>query len=154
MKSSRKGLKAVATIEASKGLISLLVGFGVHKLAGHNVQQMLESLLTHLHLNPANRLPGILLNDAAFFTSAKLTLIALGALVYAIVRFVEAYGLWRELVWIEWFALLSGGIYLPFEMYEVIKNTGAMSIAALIINLVIVLYLYWVVRDKSRIKAS
>ncbi|MCZ7627423.1 MAG: DUF2127 domain-containing protein [Candidatus Methylomirabilis sp.] len=39
---------------------------------------------------------------------------------YASVRFVEAYGLWLERRWAEWFAAVSGGIYIPFEIYELL----------------------------------
>ena len=30
-----------------------------------------------------------------------------GAATYSIIRFVEAYGLWRDEDWAEWFALIS-----------------------------------------------
>lgn len=33
-------------------------------------------------------------------------------------RFVEAYGLWRERRWANWLAAISEGIYLPVEIYE------------------------------------
>ena len=34
------------------------------------------------------------------------------------VRFVEAFGLWRRKRWAAWFGVLSGGIYVPMELYE------------------------------------
>ncbi|MDF4533767.1 DUF2127 domain-containing protein, partial [Vibrio parahaemolyticus] len=58
------------------------------------------------------------------------------------------YGLWHNLLWTEWFALLSGAIYLPFEVYELFAHPGVFSMAALLINLVIVLYMYRIIRSK------
>tara|TARA_R110002050_G_scaffold9504_1_gene32948 strand:- start:90973 stop:91431 length:459 start_codon:yes stop_codon:yes gene_type:complete len=142
MPNKKGGLKAVAILEASKGLISLFVGLGIHELAGENSQKMLESLLGHLHLNPASHLPSILLHETGLVNNSNLTLIALGAIVYSVVRLVEAYGLWNGLAWTEWFALLSGAIYLPFEIYEVIAHMGSVSIIVLSINVAIVWYMY------------
>lgn len=151
MSDSANGLKVIALLEASKGIISLLVGLGIHALAGDNIQQMLESVLAHLHLNPASHFPAIFLKEAALLTPSNLTLIAAGALIYAMVRLIEAYGLWRGLVWTEWFALLSGGIYLPFEMYELLVNRSLLTIAVLAVNVAIVWYMYSLLVRKKQI---
>jgi uncharacterized membrane protein (DUF2068 family) len=70
--------------------------------------------------------------------------LAAGALAYSIVRFVEAYGLWNRRVWAEWFALLSGMLYIPFEVYEVLDRATKLRFAVLAINIVIVLYMAWI----------
>jgi uncharacterized membrane protein (DUF2068 family) len=67
--------------------------------------------------------------------------VALGALLYSSVRFVEAWGLWHRRVWAEWFALLSGALYLPWELMRVAEKTTWERIAVLAINLVIILYM-------------
>lgn len=89
----QKGLKPIAIFEASKGLIALLIGLGIHELAGENIQQSFERILTHLHLNPASHYPSIFINTISELSHSNLVLVALGALLYSIVRFVEAYGL-------------------------------------------------------------
>ncbi|ENM5915962.1 DUF2127 domain-containing protein, partial [Vibrio mimicus] len=61
-----------------------------------------------------------------------------------------AYGLWHNLLWTEWFALLSGAIYLPFEIYELFAHPGLLSISALLINVIIVFYMYRIVRTKEK----
>jgi len=40
---------------------------------------------------------------------------ALSALLYAVVRFVEAYGLWLQRRWAEWFGLLMAGCMFPLN---------------------------------------
>lgn len=145
----KKGLRTVALLEASKGVVSLIVGLGIHKLAGKNIQDIFESLLSHLPLNPESRLSGMMMEEAGKLASVNLTLIEAGAMLYAVVRFIEAYGLWNEFLWTEWFALLSGGIYLPFEIYEVIHNPGAISVGVLLINLIVVGYMYVIIREKK-----
>jgi uncharacterized membrane protein (DUF2068 family) len=62
-------------------------------------------------------------------------------MVYAIVRFAEAYGLWNDREWAEWFALLSGAMYLPWEMYSLMRHPLPVKWAILLANLAIVLYM-------------
>jgi uncharacterized membrane protein (DUF2068 family) len=69
---------------------------------------------------------------------------AIGAAAYTLIRFIEAYGLWHNLRWTQWFALVSGAIYLPLELYEVVNHFNLMSVVVLIINLLVVGYMYLV----------
>ncbi|BCK10218.1 hypothetical protein VCSRO207_1230 [Vibrio cholerae] len=149
MSNTNQGLKAVAILESTKGIVSLLLGLGLHHVAGDSLQQLLQDLLQHLHLNPASYWPEKLLHQAGLLTHFNLNWVAAGALVYGAIRLIEAYGLWHNLLWTEWFALLSGAIYLPFEVYELFTHPGVFSIAALLINLVIVLYMYRIIRSKA-----
>jgi len=148
----RKGLKLVALLEGSKGLVSLVVGLALHRLAGKDIQHILESITAHLHLNPASKFSGIIYQELHSITYSNLTLIAVGALAYSLLRLLEAYGLWNGLAWVEWFALLSGAVYIPFEVYEIIVNRGIFSFIVIMINIIIVWYLYIVVRSNKRRK--
>ena len=144
-----KGLRFVALLEGAKGLLALIAGFELHRLANENIQKLIESLARHLHLNPANQFIGIINSELSKLTYSNLTLIAIGSFVYSAVRFTEAFGLWKEYKWVEWFALVSGAIYIPFELYELITDFGAISIFILAINVIVVLYLYLILRSKT-----
>ncbi|NVK72674.1 MAG: DUF2127 domain-containing protein [Oceanospirillaceae bacterium] len=148
MTSSKKGLKAIAMIEAFKGLMSLVVGFGIHLLAGENLQKIAESIVSHAHLNPASHYPSVFIHAASSITDSNMTLIALGALAYSLVRFVEAYGLWKAFVWTEWFALVSGAIYLPFEIYEIMFHPHLLTICVFLLNVIVVCYMASVLYSK------
>lgn len=134
----RDGVRAVALFEAAKGLLVVLAGFGL--LAGfhRDVQQLAESIVAHLHLNPASRVPRIFLQAAASVTLPSNSLLVLGAAAYVAVRFVEAWGLWFRLRWAEWFAALSGAVYIPFEVYELVTRGGPVAVLALVANVVVV----------------
>ncbi|MBB1437790.1 DUF2127 domain-containing protein [Shewanella sp. SG41-4] len=143
MKHSDKGIRAVAVLEASKGLLSLLVAVGLHEYAGQNLSILAIKLVTQLHLNPASHYPGIFISAVGSVSQSSLTLMAFGAAVYTSVRFIEAYGLWHNMRWTQWFALLSGAIYLPFELYEMMSHFSLLSVIVLLINLVVVMYMYF-----------
>ncbi|MGA7181328.1 MAG: DUF2127 domain-containing protein [Thiobacillaceae bacterium] len=131
-------IRAVSVVEAAKGAVVLLAGFGALSLTHHDVQRVAEKLIGHLHLNPAKHYPRIFLDAAAHLTDARLWLLATLALAYAVARFVEAYGLWRGRRWAEWFAAVSGGIYIPFEIYGLSKGVTVLALSALVTNLLIV----------------
>lgn len=124
--------------EAAKGAVVLLAGFGALSLIHHDVQRVADQLVGHLHLNPAKHYPRIFLDTAAHVTDARLWLLTNLAVAYALVRFVEAYGLWRGRRWAEWFAAVSGSIYVPFEIYELSKGMTLLALSALVVNLLIV----------------
>jgi len=135
------GLKTVAVFEASKGLLVLLAGFGALALIHRDVQALAEALVGYSHLNPARHAPQIFVEAAARLTDARLWVLAFGALVYAGVRFLEAWGLWHSRTWAEWFGALSGAIYIPFEAAALLERITAVRGIALLVNALVVGYL-------------
>ena len=62
----------MAFLEAAKGAVVLLAGFGVLALVHRDVQQVAEAVVSHLHLNPARHYPRIFLDAAARVSDARL----------------------------------------------------------------------------------
>ncbi len=63
---------------------------------------------------------------------------------------MEAYGLWNELHWAEWFAVISGAIYVPFEVVGAIRHPHWIRFALLNGNLVVVFYIVWILIENRR----
>jgi uncharacterized membrane protein (DUF2068 family) len=131
----------VALFEGAKGLLVLVTGFGLLSYIHRDLHEAAVQLVRHLHMNPAGHYPRIFLDLADRVDSTQLWAMAAGALVYAVVRFAEAAGLWLRRSWAEWFAVLTGGLYLPVELYEVIQKVTWPRVTVLVINGVIVGYL-------------
>ena len=136
-------MRIVALFEALKGTLVLFVGFGLLSLVHRDVQATAERLVQHLHLNPARHYPRIFIQAAAHINDTGLRSLAVLAFLYAVVRLIEAYGLWRMKVWAEWFAIISGTIYLPIEVYEIFEHVTWMRVMVFIINAFIVGYLVY-----------
>jgi len=135
------GLRTVAVFEAAKGVLVLLAGFGVLALIHKNLDDVAEHLTEILRVHPEGKLSNLFFHLADRATDRTLWALALGALVYATVRLVEAFGLWRGREWAQWFALLSGAIYLPGELYSLLRHPRALKWAVLVANVAIVLYM-------------
>lgn len=143
------GLRTVAILEAAKGILVLLLGFGVFALLHRNLDEVAERLTEILHVSPEGKLSNLFLHAANQATDKTLWVLAIGALVYATVRLVEAFGLWRGREWAQWFALLSGALYLPGELYSLLRHPRPLKWAVLATNVVIVLYIL-IVRVMAR----
>jgi uncharacterized membrane protein (DUF2068 family) len=140
---SSGALHTIAVFEATKGALVLVVGFGLHSLVHHDIEQAAEHLIAHTHLNPASRYPHIFIDVANRLTDTRLLLIAAGAGVYSLGRFIEAYGLWCGKRWAQWFAAASGAIYVPFELFELYERVTWLSLGALTLNLAIVAFMLY-----------
>jgi uncharacterized membrane protein (DUF2068 family) len=134
----------VATIEALKGVLAILLTVCLLLLLHKDVEQIAENMLDALHISPDHAFSQAVLNVAQHMTDGRLWAISAGAAAYALVRFIEAYGLWNRRVWAEWFALLSGSLYIPLEITKAIEHPDTMHILVLVTNVLIVLYMLWV----------
>jgi uncharacterized membrane protein (DUF2068 family) len=140
---SRVGLRTVAVFEAMKGVLVIAAACGLLTLLHKDVADEVARLVDRFHVNPEGHVSQALLRAATNVTDAKLWAAAAAAVMYSVVRFVEAYGLWNGRIWAEWFALLSGSIYLPWEMYEVIAHFSPSHLILFAGNLAIVLYMVY-----------
>ena len=145
-----RGVRAVAVFEAMKGILVLAVGFGLLALVHRDLQSMAENLVQHLHLNPSWHYPRVFIESAAHFDNSNIRSLAALAGLYVVVRFIEAYGLWHMKAWAEWFAIISGSIYVPVEAFKIIERITWTRVTLLLINLLIVGYLIYI-RRKNRI---
>lgn len=141
-----RGLRWIALFEGAKGALVLVTGFGLLALIHKDLHELAVRLVEVMHLNPASHYPRIFIDLAGRISDPQLWLIAGMALCYAVIRFVEAWGLWKQQTWAEWFGLISGGIYIPLELYELVRQFTWPRSTLLALNLLVVAYLVLVVR--------
>ena len=135
------GLHIVAILEGAKGVLVLLTGFGLLSLIHKDVHLTAVQLVQTLRLNPASHYPEIFRNLSNHVTDMQLWAIAIDAMLYVIIRLVEAIGLWMQLQWAKWFGFLTGGIFIPVELYDLTQEVTWPKITVLIVNVLIVSYL-------------
>jgi len=141
-----RGLRTVAIIEATKGVVVLLAAFGFFEIIRHNIDldAVAGNLLYFFHVNPNLRVSHVVMRLAGRMMDADVLTVLTIATVYSSLRFIESYGLWRQRVWAEWLAIVSGAIYLPYELYKLVQRPTAIHWAILLINIVVVAYIAWV----------
>lgn len=145
-------LRGIATLELAKGMIVLLAACGVLLLVRReDPWDIADGLLRLLHISPDHHFAQVFLDWADSLTSAKIWTVAAAALSYSILRFLEAYGLWYARAWAEWIALISGSLYLPFEIYKLIHKQNLFHISVFLVNVAIVLYMIYALKTGESI---
>lgn len=139
--SSASGLRVVALFEGAKGALVLVAGCGLLSFIHKDLHEAAVRLVEQVHLNPARHYPRIFIDLTENVTDSQLWAMAAAALMYSIIRFMEAAGLWLERKWAEWFGVLTGGLYIPLELFEVTRGLTWPKVTLLVVNIGVVLYL-------------
>lgn len=146
----RRVLQAVGTFEFFKGMFVLMMGFCALALVHKDVWLYAESLLALFHVSTDRHSAQLFLDFADNVTDARLWAAARIAFAYALLRFTEAYGLWRCRTWAEWVALVSGALLMPLEIRELLRGVTALRSAVFLGNLAVVLFMLYVIRSNRR----
>jgi len=138
---ARRKLRIVAVVDIIKGVTILAIGFGILSAHSNVLENGGVSLLRLLDIDPTLGVPRKFLS-LLHAADTEHGLLTLAAVAYAALRFFEAYGLWFMRNWARWLGLVSAGIYVPFELYYLVRDPSLTSVSVLAINL-IVLWLLW-----------
>jgi uncharacterized membrane protein (DUF2068 family) len=80
--------------------------------------------------------------------------LGIGAFFYATFFFIEGLGLWAGRRWAEYLTLIATGSFLPIELYELFKRPTIPRGTALLLNIIIIIYLLYVVRHQAGSRKS
>ena len=129
------GLRMIAVIEAIKGLLALSAASGLELLGPVPLKRWVHELIERFQLEPNHGAMAWLAN-AINPDSVHLAAAAVGT--YAILHLIEAWGLWRDKAWASWLGCIAASIYLPFDIYALVRHPGWVSVAVLGINVLVV----------------
>src|SRR5215475_11207498 len=131
----RRALRAVAAFELVKGIFVLAMGICAVLLLHRDAWLIAGSLLARLHISTDWRFAQAFIDFADNITDARLWTAARIAFAYSVLRFTEAYGLWKERPWAEWVALVSGTLLLPLEVRELLRGITLIRVGFFVGNL-------------------
>ena len=81
-----------------------------------------------------------LIQHSFMLTPRTLDYLAIGLAAYAVIELVESVGLWLGQRWGEYFAMVATSVFLPYEIYDLTVKVTWLRVAALAINLLLVIY--------------
>jgi uncharacterized membrane protein (DUF2068 family) len=136
-----QALRSVALLEFIKGVVVLAAAFSILFLV--DPSDLADWTLGALHISPDHHFAQVFLQMADTLSDAKKWVIIVGACSYSGLRFAEAVGLWRARAWAEWIALVSGALYLPFEIRLLAHRVTLFHVAIFVVNLAIVAFMFY-----------
>jgi uncharacterized membrane protein (DUF2068 family) len=135
-----QALRTIAFLEFAKGIAVLAAAVSLYWVDPSDV---VGAFLDFLHISPDHHVAQWLLRSADVLSNASMWLVILLACVYSGLRFAEAFGLWNAKAWAEWIALVSGAIYIPFEVLKLAHRANLFHASILLVNLAIVAYMFY-----------
>ncbi len=144
------GLRTVAVFEAIKGAAAIALVVVLLSLLHKDLDAVVDQLTHWLRLNPDSRVADWFYDLADRTTGRGIWAAATVGLAYSCCRFVEAYGLWHERQWAEWFAVISGAMFVPVEVFAVIAHPHPARFLVLVCNILVVLFVLAILLETRR----
>lgn len=141
------GLHVIALLEASKAMLALLAATGLEILGPQPLRDGVNALIRRFSLDPDHGTLPSLLN---MISPDAVHLAAAAMIGYGLLHLVEAWGLWKAKAWASWLGCLTASIYLPFDIYAIVRHPGWASWMVLAINLIVVYVLARDLRKRRR----
>jgi uncharacterized membrane protein (DUF2068 family) len=128
----------------------LLVGIGLVLITHPHTDwgKTITSVSVHLGFDPSQNGIQRIIAKVRAISPDKYTVFGVIAIAYGVLEGVEGYGLWRRRAWAEYLTVFATSLLFIPEVDEIAKSPSALKIAALLVNLAVVIYL--VVRLRRR----
>jgi uncharacterized membrane protein (DUF2068 family) len=107
-----------------------------------DIATLFSRLIEALHLNADSRIIHALVLKVDALQPHSVLVAGLVSLGYAGMLLLEGIGLWLERSWAAYLTVISTSLLLPFELYEVIDRVSVLRVGVLVLNVIIVLYLF------------
>jgi uncharacterized membrane protein (DUF2068 family) len=140
-------LLLIALFKLTKGILLLIVGFGVFRLLHRDVADTVAHWVDVLRVDPDNRYIHRLLTHLLAVTPAQLKAASAGTFIYAGLLLTEGVGLLLRKRWAEYFTIITTAGLIPLEIYELARHLTTAKMVILAVNVAIVVYLIARVRQ-------
>lgn len=134
-------LRLIIIEKAFLGCLALALSAGLLSLVNKDMGAVAVQSAAVLNLDADNR---FLMLAMDYLTNARVSIligVSVVGFFYAGLNFVEAYGLAKRYRWAEYLTVIATGMFIPFEIYEVIDQLTPLRLGALVINVLIVVFL-------------
>lgn len=133
-----------------KGISLLIAGVGLLKLLHRDIATVTQHWIEVLRVDPDNRFIHRALVRIFNVTPKQLKELSAGTFVYAAIFLTEGIGLLLRKHWAEYMTLISTGLFIPLEAYEIHRHFTWLKAAVTVVNVLIVWYLAVRVVGKRR----
>lgn len=139
----------IAAEKALKAFVLIAIAYKLLTLLGSDVHAWAEDFVQRHGINEANKYVASALEKLVGVTDRQITFLSIGAVLYALLLFVEGVGLWLQKRWAEYLTAISTALFIPVEIYEIFERFTWFRVAILAVNLFIVWYLTTRLRDEK-----
>jgi uncharacterized membrane protein (DUF2068 family) len=141
-------LLLIGLFKLLKAVLLVIVGIGAARLLHKDVAGTVQHWTRLLRVDPDNRYIHGLLVRILRVSPRQLAELSIGTFFYAGLFATEGVGLLLRKRWAEYFTIITTGLLLPLEIYELGHRFTATKLVVLVVNALIVWYLVRRVRSR------
>lgn len=149
-----RGLLLIGIFKLLKSAFFFAVGMGAIHLLHKDIGNVAMSLAQALHFDVESRFVTLLVEKADLVDVHRLREVGFGTFGYSALAHIEGTGLMLEKVWAEYLTLGLTISFLPWELYELVRFPDLIRLTLLLANLVVLLYIVWLLRRKKKTATS
>lgn len=159
-KTSKSGyqrwLVIIGALKLLKGALFVAMGFALLRMLHRDFYMVALQMVEALRLDPERIAIAKLLDKATLLNVHRLKQLSAIIFAYASLDFIEGSGLVLEKKWAEYVTLIVTAAFLPLEAMKLIHHPNRWTFLLLLINVVVVVYLGWLVRwqHQARVEAA
>jgi len=143
---THRALRAIAVFKLLKALSLIVVAAVAFDLVRSDQLDAFADWIVRLPIQHGHRMLTRLLDAMLQFGPRKFAAIGAAACVYAGLFTVEGWGLWRGKRWAEYLTVVATTSLIPLELWEIAHRYTWVKVAALLLNIAIVVYLILLLR--------
>ena len=144
-----RGLAAIAIFKFAKATLLVVVGLGALALLHPAVSRAAHHWLAVVSSGTDRAITLDIIARVSGVRPTQLEALGIGAFLYAALFITEGVGLWKGLRWAEYLTVIATASFIPFEVHELVRRVSPTRITALIVNVVVVIYLIYMIRRPS-----
>ncbi len=143
------GLFLIGLFKLAKGALFVALGIGMLKLVDKDIDDLLRNIISKLHIDAEHEFLHHTLLRLDLISNHTLKELSTLSFVFALLLFIEAIGLLWKKVWAQYLTVAETALFIPFEIYEMIRHTTLTKTVIMTINIAIVTFLVFVIVRKS-----
>jgi uncharacterized membrane protein (DUF2068 family) len=137
------GMTLIVIQKSVWALVLVALSAALFLFHAHHITQPFQELFEgELAEDPHDLLATLLIHLVPRLSLQTELLLGVGAALYAVLEIIEAWGLWRLLLWVELLTVFETCVFLPYEVWESFHQLSVLKVLSFIINVLVVWYLF------------
>ncbi len=149
-----RGLWLIGLFKLSKSVFFFCLGMGALHFLHKDLGDEVVRLATALKFDPESRFVAVMLDKVDLIDAHRLRQISVATFAYSGLALTEGIGLMLAKVWAEYLTLILTISFLPWELYELVRQPNWFRLGLLLINLAVLAYILWLLQRKKLLSAT
>jgi uncharacterized membrane protein (DUF2068 family) len=145
---SRRVIRVIAAERFVRGILLVVAGAYLVTHLGSDLGRLADRVMRAVELDPRRPFLHKIVAKLHRLHAGAVLVTGIGAILYGLLEGVEGVGLWLDKLWAEYLTVVATSVLVPFELYELARKPSLFKAGGIAVNVVIVAYLAWRLRER------